>query len=100
MSLTRSDATPRSRTKRGSDMDARLHTAVSSGLVYSRISVHRLLHLIVPCHDTGLILKMDTQQTQQNTCITGQNSGSVAPDAKPAAAPGCRLLRHVTLPVI
>ena len=49
VSLTRSDATPRSRTNRGSAMDARLHTAVSSGLVYSRISVHRLLHLIVPC---------------------------------------------------
>ena len=49
VSLTRSDAMPRSRTKRGSAIDARLHTAVSSGLVYSRISVHRLLHLIVPC---------------------------------------------------
>lgn len=39
---------PFSRTKRGSAMDARLHTAVSSGLVYSTISVHRLLHLMVP----------------------------------------------------
>jgi hypothetical protein len=29
-------------------MEARLHTAVSSGLVYSTISVHRLEHLMVP----------------------------------------------------
>ena len=29
-------------------MDARLQTAVSSGAVYSTISVHRLLHLMVP----------------------------------------------------
>ena len=29
-------------------MDARLHTAVSSGDVYSMISVHRLEHLMVP----------------------------------------------------
>ena len=29
-------------------MEARLHTAVSSGLVYSMISVHRLLLLMVP----------------------------------------------------
>ena len=29
-------------------MDARLHTAVSSGLVNSMISVHRLEHLMVP----------------------------------------------------
>ncbi len=37
-----------SRTKRGRAMEARLHTAVSSGAVYSTISVHRLEHLIVP----------------------------------------------------
>lgn len=29
-------------------MEARLQTADSSGLVYSMISVHRLLHLMVP----------------------------------------------------
>jgi hypothetical protein len=38
----------RSRTKRGSAIDARLHTAVSSGLVNSMISVQRLDDLIVP----------------------------------------------------
>ena len=32
----------------GSAIDAKLHTAVSSGEVYSTISVHRLLHLMVP----------------------------------------------------
>lgn len=37
-----------SQTKRLSAMEARLHTATSSGEVYSTISVHRLLHLIVP----------------------------------------------------
>ncbi len=41
-------AAERSRTKRGSAMDAKLHTALSSALVNSTISVHRLLHLIVP----------------------------------------------------
>ena len=38
----------RSRTKRGSAIEARLQTAVSSGEVYSMISVHRLEHLMVP----------------------------------------------------
>lgn len=32
----------------GRAMEARLQTADSSGLVYSMISVHRLLHLMVP----------------------------------------------------
>ena len=32
----------------GSAIDARLHTADSSGLLYSIISVQRLLHLMVP----------------------------------------------------
>jgi hypothetical protein len=35
-------------TYRGSAIDARLHTAVSVGLVYSIISVHRFDDLIVP----------------------------------------------------
>src|SRR5690242_5655559 len=35
-------------TKAGNAMDARLHTATSSGALYSTISVHRLLHLMVP----------------------------------------------------
>ena len=37
--------------------EARLHTATSSGLVYSTISVHRLLHLMVPrfCEGDKLI---------------------------------------------
>ena len=35
-------------TKRGKAIEARLHTAVSEGLVYSIISVHRLEDLIVP----------------------------------------------------
>ena len=33
---------------RGSAIDARLQPAVSSGAVYSTISVHRLEHLMVP----------------------------------------------------
>ncbi len=37
-----------SRTKRGRAMEARLHTAVSSGLENSTISVHKLEDLIVP----------------------------------------------------
>ena len=37
-----------SRTYLGSAIDARLQTAVSSADVYSTISVHRLLHFIVP----------------------------------------------------
>ena len=49
MSLKRLDSVPAcSLTKRGRAMEARLQTAVSSGEVYSRISVHRLLHRIVP----------------------------------------------------
>lgn len=32
----------------GNEILAKLHTAVSSGAVYSTISVHKLLHLIVP----------------------------------------------------
>ena len=36
------------RTKRGRAREARLQTAVSSGEVNSMISVHRLLHLMVP----------------------------------------------------
>ncbi len=35
-------------TNMGSEMDARLHTATSSGLVYSTISVQRLEHRMVP----------------------------------------------------
>ena len=35
-------------TKRLRAIEARLHTATSSGEVYSIISVHRLLHLMVP----------------------------------------------------
>jgi hypothetical protein len=41
-------AASRSRTKRGSAMEARLQTAVSSGEVYSTISVHRLELRMVP----------------------------------------------------
>lgn len=37
-----------SRTNLGKAIEARLHTAVSSGLVYSMISVHRFEDLIVP----------------------------------------------------
>jgi len=87
VSLTRSDATPRSRTKRGSAMDARLHTAVSSGLVYSRISVHRLLHLIVPCRDTSLIMIMKILQVH----VSVHNPGGVVSNTKQAlnrALPG------------
>ena len=87
VSLTRSEETPRSRTKRGSAIDARLHTAVSSGLVYSRISVHRLLHLIVPC-GRHLGLKIRCSNTMPET--------GAAP-GRSAAHAGCNDVSPVVL---